>query len=364
MYRQFQFIQKPGEMPGFCVSIVAETMEHEPPLFPPQGQPWQTDGPFLPPPPVQRPFYNRFLEAGREGKNGIGQYIATFFMTIGGYILGQIPLTILVMVAISNNYVSATDPELSSKMMNPEVLHEAPWVVLASQLFIFVVALLLLWVGVRFVHRKRFMSIVTSHQPFRVKRLFTGIFLWGGLLFGSLAVGMWLQPDVAQNVFSLPAFIPVLVVALLMLPIQTWYEEFFIRGWLLQGLGLATRSPMISLLLTSVLFASLHLFNPEAQAYGILAVLPQYLLPALMFGAITLLDEGQELSMGMHFVNNLFGTIIITSSNSAIQASTIWRTETTDMGMENIVYVVMMTITVAFLWWRFKWKADKLFRTY
>lgn len=364
MYRQFQFIQKPGEMPGFCVSIVAETMEHEPPQFPPHWQPPQTDGPFLPPPPVQRPFYNRFLEAGREGKNGVGQYIATFFMTIGGYILGQIPLTVLVLMAISNKYVSATDPALSSKMMNPEALHQAPWLVLASQLFIFVVALFFLWLGVRFVHRKRFMSIVTSHRPFRVERLFMGILLWGGLLFAFLAIGMWLQPEAVQYVFSMQSFLPVLVVALILLPIQTWYEEFFIRGWLLQGLGLATRSPWISLVLTSVLFASLHLFNPEAKAYGILAVLPQYLLPALMFGAITLLDEGQELAMGMHFVNNLFGTLIITSANSAIQASTIWRTETTDIGMENISYVVMMMITVAFLWWRYKWKADKLFRTY
>jgi uncharacterized protein len=311
------------------------------------------------------PFYNRFIEAGREGLNKFQHYLGTSSLVIGGYIIGQAPLIILMAIAVARGYLDPKDPEIKSKILNPEILHQPPWLLLACELFIFVVAMLGLWFGVKFIQQKKFLSIITGHQPFRIKRVLSGIIIWGTLQILLLVIALWQSPGDFEYTFNLSQFIPVLIVAVLMLPIQTWFEEFYVRGNLLQGFAFATKSPWLSILITSLIFAGLHMFNPEAVKYGRLAVLPQYLLPAILFGVIAVLDEGLELAMGMHFINNLFGTVVLTSSDSAIQASTIWRNNAPlNMTAENISYTIIMLVVIAFLWWRYKWKADKLFRLY
>jgi uncharacterized protein len=337
-------------------------MEHEPHTSPagPVNPYWPPQTPAPEPAPV---LYNKFMQAGQDGRNKFGFYLATAALAMGGYILGQIPFLFIAVMAIKNKYVSITDPDINSKLLNPEVIHQPPWLVLALTLFIFVVAMAGLWIGVVKVHRKKFLRIVTGHTKFRRERFITGFAVWGGLMAVMLAINMALKPADVVYTFSAKDFIPSFLVAVLLLPVQTWFEEFFMRGNLLQGFAQATKSPVWGIIITSLLFAGMHMFNPEAAKYGRLAVLPQYLLPAILFGVITVLDEGLELAMGMHFINNLFGAVVITSSDSAIQSSTIWRSVgEMNMAAENISYLIVMTVVIAFLWWRYKWKTDKLYR--
>jgi hypothetical protein len=64
--------------------------------------------------------------------------------------------------------------------------------------------------------------------------------------------------------------------------------------------------------------------------------------------------------MGMHFANNLFGTVVVTSSNSAIQASTLWRANQTDSGIDSIILISQSILFIIILWWKFKWHIQKL----
>lgn len=350
--------------PVFTLVLQYRAMQDENniPQTGPQSPYWP---PQTPPAEPKPELYNKFMQAGLQGRNRFGFYLATGALAMGGYILGQIPFLFIAVVAIKKKYISLTDPDINSKLLNPEVIHQPPWLVLALTLFIFVVAMAGLWLGVTKVQRKKFVSIVTGHAKFRRERFLTGSIIWGGLMAALLALNMALKPDDVVYTFSAKDFIPSFIVAVLLLPVQTWFEEFFMRGSLLQGFAQATKSPVWGIIITSLLFAGMHMFNPEAAKYGRLAVLPQYLLPAILFGVITVLDEGLELAMGMHFINNLFGAVVITSSDSAIQSSTIWRS-VGDMNMaaENISYLIVMTVVIAFLLWRYKWKADKLYRWY
>ncbi|MGL5889254.1 MAG: hypothetical protein ACRC3B_05180, partial [Bacteroidia bacterium] len=92
------------------------------------------------PPPAESkpPFYNRFAEAGREGLNKFHHYLGTSSLAIGGYLLGQVPLLILMGIALAKGYLDPNDPDLASKVLNPEVLRQPPWLLLACELFIFV----------------------------------------------------------------------------------------------------------------------------------------------------------------------------------------------------------------------------------
>src|SRR5690606_29784450 len=53
-------------------------------------------------------------------------------------------------------------------------------------------------------------------------------------------------------------FLPAVVVILLLVPFQAATEEYLFRGWLLQAFGAHLRSPWWGIVISSVLFASLH----------------------------------------------------------------------------------------------------------
>ncbi|HTL82279.1 MAG TPA: hypothetical protein VL651_11265, partial [Bacteroidia bacterium] len=78
-----------------------------------------------------------------------------------------------------------------------------------------------------------------------------------------------------------------------------------------------------------------------------------------MFAAM---DEGLESVMGIHFANNLFGTIGVTSASSAIQASTIWTADKMFPTSDNISLFVQLLLLFVILKKLNNWKIDKLYR--
>ncbi len=65
--------------------------------------------------------------------------------------------------------------------------------------------------------------------------------------------------------------------------------------------------------------------NPEVKEYGFLTMMPQYILFGLIFGVITILDDGIEAAMGAHTVNNVFICIMVTNKSSALQTPALYE---------------------------------------
>jgi membrane protease YdiL (CAAX protease family) len=57
----------------------------------------------------------------------------------------------------------------------------------------------------------------------------------------------------------------------------------------------------------------------------LLAMMPQYILLGLIFGIITILDDGIEAAMGAHTANNVFLCIMVTNSSSALQTPALYE---------------------------------------
>ena len=104
-----------------------------------------------------------------------------------------------------------------------------------------------------------------------------------------------------------------------MIPIQAASEEFFFRGYLAQGVASWTHSRWWTLVVPSVLFGLMHTANPEVTEYGFWVMMPQYILLGAMFGLAALLDDGIEVAMGAHAVNNLLGAVLTTYKGAALQ---------------------------------------------
>jgi membrane protease YdiL (CAAX protease family) len=78
------------------------------------------------------------------------------------------------------------------------------------------------------------------------------------------------------------------------------------------------------LLMTSVIFGGMHIFNPEVSKIGYI-ILVYYIGTGLLLGIVTLMDEGMELALGFHAANNLVGALLISSDWSAFQTNSIFK---------------------------------------
>ena len=52
--------------------------------------------------------------------------------------------------------------------------------------------------------------------------------------------------------------------------------------------------------------------------------MPQYIVFGLIFGIITILDDGIEAAMGAHAANNIFLCIMVTNESSALQTPALY----------------------------------------
>jgi uncharacterized protein len=308
------------------------------------------------------PLENKFLEVGRTGKNEWWRYLVGIIIVfIGGYsLVGQIPILCLAFWGMGKGYINIDDPKLESKLLNPATMHINPNLMLLIELFIFVGAMFALWFVIKFIHQKKFISIITSAPKIRWKRFAISAGTWIVLCLIGQFVSMCIYPENFTIVFNLQPFLITLLIAILLLPIQTWWEEFFFRGYLFQGIGLITKSPIIPILVTGTIFGLMHMANPEVQKYGIATMLPSYILPGLFLAIMVTLDEGMESAMGMHFANNLFGTVVVTSSSSVIQANTIWVAKEMNPGVDNISLFFLFIVLIAVLWKTNNWDIKKL----
>jgi len=122
------------------------------------------------------------------------------------------------------------------------------------------------------------------------------------------------------------------LISITLIPFQSTFEEVLFRGYLMQGIGAWTRSKMIPLLISSLMFGLMHSFNPEIKEFGFWLMMPQYVIFGLIFGLVTVLDNGIELAMGAHAANNIFLSVLLTQKASALQ--------TPAMYVQNEVYPV------------------------
>ena len=92
----------------------------------------------------------------------------------------------------------------------------------------------------------------------------------------------------------------------------------------MQFLGLKIKNIWSLSITTGFLFASIHLANSEIGSYGRWVILSGYVLPGFFLALIVLKDNRIELSLGIHFANNLFVTLIVGSKVTALPSDPLF----------------------------------------
>lgn len=181
---------------------------------------------------------------------------------------------------------------------------------------------LLFWV--KFVHGQSLRSLTTSRQKVDWKRIFFSFGLWSTLTILMILLAYWAAPENYIYNFEPVPFFTFLFLGMILIPLQTSFEEYLFRGYMMQGIGVISNSRLIPLLITSILFGLMHAANPEVAKIGP-TIMIYYIGTGFFLGILTLMDEGLELSLGFHAANNLTGALLMTADWTAFQTHSIFK---------------------------------------
>lgn len=232
-------------------------------------------------------------------------------------ILGGIPLIAAVLLKSDSMSILASG-DLGAMA---DVLGKNPFLFL--MLLTFAIGLISLFAYVKFVHKQSITALTTSRKMVDWRRIFTAFFLWALPSITFIVIGIQLAPEDYIFSFELAPFLILALIAVIMIPIQTSMEEYYIRGYLMQGLGVMAKNRWLPLLVTSLLFGLAHIANPEVEKLGY-GIMVYYIGTGLFLGIITLMDEGLELALGFHAANNLTGVLLVTSDWTAFQTNSVY----------------------------------------
>jgi uncharacterized protein len=187
----------------------------------------------------------------------------------------------------------------------------------------FGIIMALLWLGVTKLHGRGFLSLVNGESSLQFQRLFWGFSIWGlqNLFFTGLDI--LAHPKDYQFTFEPSHWFLLLGLGVLLVPIQTSIEEFLYRGYLMQGLSLISKHPLVLIVFTSVAFAIPHLGNPEMERGFVWGAL-SYFAWGVFFALITLKDQGLELALGAHAANNLFSFLGVNTPDSVLPTQALY----------------------------------------
>lgn len=207
----------------------------------------------------------------------------------------------------------------------------------------FVFGLILLFVWVRYVQKISLIRFTTSRSKVDWKRIFFAFSIWGGFQIIVTALSYYSSPENYVWNFDASKFFVFLLIAVILIPFQTSFEEYLFRGHLLQGLGVLTKNRWFPLLFTSIIFGLMHLANPEVTKIGNI-ILVYYIGTGFFLGIITLMDEGLELALGFHLANNLITALMVTANWTAFQTHSVLK----DISNPSIGFEILMPVFVVF----------------
>lgn len=290
------------------------------------------------------------------------RYLIGLVIVVIAVVIGQIPFTIAVFVkAFSNG--DGMDGLDESKMMS---LLE-PNLNLFLMLLSFAIGLLGLLLVVKYLHSQPLAHLTTSRKKIDWKRFWFIFLLWGILSSGLVIIDyLFIAPEDYVLNFKLVPFIILCIIAIIMVPLQTSFEEYLFRGYLMQGIGVIVKNKWVPLIITSVVFGLLHIANPEVDKLGYV-IMVYYIGTGLFLGILTLMDEGMELALGFHAANNLFTALLVTADWTAFQTHSVLKDmsdpETMVLSDIFIPVFVIFPILLFIFSKKYKWTnwKDKLF---
>lgn len=303
-----------------------------------------------------------FIQQAYKGKNDWFYYLGVLFLVlICWQFIGVIPLAITAVLHAENmdEFLMAANDNFMTLGINKSLF-------LFMMILMFAIGLVALLFSIKYIHKRAIKTLVTSREKIDWKRFWFGFFTWGIVAIVVIGAGIVLEPDNYTWNFKPIPFFTLVLVSFLFLPLQTSFEELLFRGYFMQGLGTWFKNRWLPLIITSVAFGLLHGANPEVEKLGYISMV-FYIGTGFFFGITTLMDEGTELALGLHAINNIVAAFLVTTDWTVFQTDALFiDTSEPSVGIEMflpvfVLYPLMLLLFSKKYGWK-NWK-EKLFGT-
>lgn len=300
----------------------------------------------------------KHLERALDGQNQWWKYLLIFVIAfIGGQFIGSIPMAVVMVFKM----ITSGEPVVPAENnMDLSVFGIGSNLGLVLMIIPFIVSLVLGILMIDSFHKRKLPDVINGGREIRWSRGLSGFLLWIGLMAVLLYVDVTRDPENFSFQFNPAAFIPLIIISVLLIPLQAGTEEFFMRGYLAQGIAGWTRNRIWVILIPSILFALMHAFNPEVKALGFWIAMPQYVIFGVFFGIVCVLDDGLEMAIGVHAANNIFSSIFITHKDYAIQTSALFELKEMQPIKETIALSILAVVFIVIMAVRYKWNFNIL----
>jgi membrane protease YdiL (CAAX protease family) len=279
----------------------------------------------------------KFLEKGFLGDTRWWKYVLTFLLVFVGILLFSTPHSFAIGLKTTLGEVDVNRLDDISYMIN---LFD-PNVGLVYMIFPFVGGLAALLFSVKKVHKQNLISLTTGRNSLDWNRVLFSFSIWGIAVAFFVVIQYFMMPESLILNFQLKPFLILFLIAVVLIPIQTSFEEYMFRGYLMQSLGVLARNRWFPLLFTSAVFGAMHAANPEVEKLGY-ELLMYYIGTGFFLGIIALMDDGIELSLGFHAANNLISALLVTTDWTVFQTYSLFK----DISEPNLVMAILPSLVL------------------
>lgn len=286
-----------------------------------------------------------FIQQTYKGRNDWVYYLAGILLVLFGWqFIGIIPISVAAALHSTDlgEFSRAANDSFMSLGINKNLF-------LFLMISMFAIGLLFLFLTIKYIHKRAVKTVITSRETIDWNRFWFGFITWGIVAVSITLLSIFLEPEhYAWNFKPLP-FFTLVAISFLFLPLQTSFEELLFRGYFMQGLGTWFKNRWMPLIITSVAFGLLHGANPEVEKLGYISMV-FYIGTGFFFGITTLMDEGTELALGLHAVNNIIAAFLVTTDWMVFQTDALFiDTSEPSVGSEMFLSVFVLYPLLLFL---------------
>jgi membrane protease YdiL (CAAX protease family) len=220
-------------------------------------------------------------------------------------------------------------------------------------LLVFPASLIALYLGQKYIHQRTILSLHTASPAIRWNRGFKAfVITWLVLGIVSLA-GHVSGLSIIKTNFQAENTLVYLVLSLALIPLQSGTEEIVFRGYLNQWFTHLLKNKWIAFIISSALFASMHLSNPEALKGAedgvLLLTMSGYFLFGFFACLLVWMDNGLESAIGFHAANNTFAAIFVNYEGSVLPVPSLFMAKP-DFNLDTPLMLISLTLITAILY--------------